>query len=101
MLQYPVPIPAVTPKTGTFRSNTRQTKLALAISTTLLGIWPLMTVAQDIEEIVVYADFRGSLLEQLDGSVSVLGETQIEDQNARHLEELLLNAPNINMAGGA
>lgn len=101
MLQYPAPISVFTPKTSIFRSNRRQTKLVLAISTTLLGICPLTTVAQDIEEIVVYADFRGSLLEQLDGSVSVLGETQIEDQNARHLEELLLNAPNINMAGGA
>lgn len=83
--------------------DSRRTRLALAIGATL--IWASLATdglkAQDIEEIVVHADFRDTRLDQLSGSVSVLGEAQIEDQNARHLEELLLNAPNINMAGGS
>lgn len=54
-----------------------------------------------IEEIVVSADFRNSSLNQITSSVTVLDSQQITAQNARHLEEMLINAPNVNMAGGS
>lgn len=65
---------------------------------------PATAVAQNsapIEEIIVNADFRAGSLNDVPASISVLNEQLIEQQQARHLEELLINAPNVNMASGA
>ncbi|HWK54781.1 MAG TPA: TonB-dependent receptor [Hyphomicrobiales bacterium] len=72
----------------------------------LLSLSPLalatsIALAQPVEEIIVTADFRQGALDDIPGSITVLDADLIEKRNARHLEDLLLNAPNVNLAGGA
>lgn len=54
-----------------------------------------------VEEIIVTADFRQSPLDRIAASISVLDATLMQQKNALHLEDLLLNAPNVNMASGS
>ena len=54
-----------------------------------------------IEEIVVSADYRQSDVNDIPASVSVLDADLIRRKNAQHLEDILLNAPNVNFASGA
>ncbi len=60
--------------------------------------------AQDhetIEEIIVRATFRETSLMQAPASISVFNAAQLRARNARHLEEMLSAAPNVNFASGA
>lgn len=57
--------------------------------------------AQEIEEITVTADYRRSGINDIDASISVLDETLIQKKNAQHIEDILINAPNVNFASGA
>ncbi|MEX2365561.1 MAG: TonB-dependent receptor, partial [Pseudohongiellaceae bacterium] len=59
------------------------------------------SLAQDIEEIVVTADYRQSSINAVNASVTVLDETLIQQKNAQHLEDILNNAPNLNFSSGA
>ncbi len=54
-----------------------------------------------IEEIVVTADFRASTLNNIPASITVLDTELMKRKNALHLEDVLLNAPNVNVASGA
>lgn len=54
-----------------------------------------------IEEIVVTAELRETNLLKQASSVSIYTQADIERQNASHLEQVLLNAPNVNLASGA
>lgn len=54
-----------------------------------------------IEEIIVTADFRASTLNNIPASITVLDSTLMRRKNALHLEDVLLNAPNVNIASGA
>lgn len=54
-----------------------------------------------IEEIIVTADFRSSTLNTIPASITVLDSTLMQRKNALHLEDVLLNAPNVNIASGA
>ena len=54
-----------------------------------------------IEEIIVNADYRLSDLNDIPSSVIVLNENLIQNRNAQHLEEILLNAPNVNFSSGS
>ena len=54
-----------------------------------------------IEEIIVNADYRLSDLNDIPSSVVVLDENLIQNRNAQHLEEILLNAPNVNFSSGS
>ena len=54
-----------------------------------------------IEEIVVNADYRSSDLSDIPSSVIVLDENLIQSRNAQHLEEVLLNVPNVNFSSGS
>tara|TARA_B100001057_G_scaffold495184_1_gene593562 strand:+ start:2162 stop:4228 length:2067 start_codon:yes stop_codon:yes gene_type:complete len=54
-----------------------------------------------IEEILVNADYRLSDLNDIPSSVIVLDEDLIQNRNAQHLEEVLLNAPNVNFSSGS
>ena len=75
----------------------------LARSALLLAVVAATAQAQPgaIEEIVVSADFRQSNLNDIPASVSVLDQELIQRRNALHIEELLSNAPNVNLAAGA
>lgn len=82
-------------------SNPRFARNAL-----LLGIVATLpayaqTNSAAIEEIVVTADFRASALNDIPASISVLDRTLMQRKNALHLEDVLLNAPNVNVASGA
>ncbi len=54
-----------------------------------------------IEEIIVTADFRQQGLNDIAASVRVLDAELMQRRNALHLEDVLLNAPNVNLAAGA
>ncbi|MAM69534.1 MAG: TonB-dependent receptor [Gammaproteobacteria bacterium] len=56
---------------------------------------------QAIQEIIVSADFRQQSLAEIPGSVSIISNELIERRHARHLEEILLDAPNVNIASGS
>ena len=59
------------------------------------------TVAgQTLPEILVTAQFRKPALQQSSTSVAVLDQSTIQQRAARHLEELLNAAANVNFAGG-
>ncbi|GGA62922.1 TonB-dependent receptor [Neiella marina] len=52
------------------------------------------------ERIVVHSDFRGSAVEQLPGSISVIDSIQLEDEGSHHFEDVLNSIANLNWAGG-
>jgi iron complex outermembrane receptor protein len=54
-----------------------------------------------LEEIVVTADYRRSSLNDLSASVTVVGADKILGRGARHLEEILSMASNVNFSSGA
>jgi iron complex outermembrane recepter protein len=54
-----------------------------------------------LEEVVVSADFRQNPLEKVAASITVLDAELMARRNAQHLEDVLLNAPNVNFASGA
>ncbi len=58
-------------------------------------------VADNIEEIVVTADFRDTKLLELPNSVTVINQAAIDARGAYHLEQLLNLAPNVNFSSGA
>ncbi|MDR8523578.1 TonB-dependent receptor [Shewanella fidelis] len=55
----------------------------------------------DIEVMVVTSDFRGSALEKMPSSVTVIDQQQIEDQGAQHFEDILNTIANFNWSGGS
>jgi iron complex outermembrane receptor protein len=73
----------------------------LACAIALAAAPALAQPAAAIEEIVVTADFRRSGIDDIAASISVLDDQLIKDKNARHLEDILNNAPNVNFASGA
>ena len=55
----------------------------------------------EIHEVVVTADFRDNKLLELSNSVTVINADTIDARGARHLEQLLNVAPNVNFSSGA
>lgn len=84
----------------------RHSPVTQSFSKTALGI-ALLSVAFNclaqapLEEVVVTADFRHNNINNVAASVIVLDENLIASKNALHLEDILLNAPNVNFASGA
>ncbi len=54
-----------------------------------------------IDEIIVTSDFRDSTLLQTPASVTVIDSAAIAERQARHLEQVLNLAPNVNFSSGA
>ena len=54
-----------------------------------------------IDEIIVTADFRHSNLLDAAASISVIGSETVDRRQARHLDQLLNLAPNVNFSSGA
>ena len=54
-----------------------------------------------LEEIIVNADYRQSKASDIFSSVTVLDANLIRKKNAQHLEDILFNAPNVNLSSGA
>jgi len=88
-----------------------KSSLAIAISVSLLNLASLNSYANqetdntstddDIETITVNSDFRQQSLQKMPTSLSVLTATDIEQRNAKHLEELIAVSPNVNFASGS
>lgn len=73
-----------------------QLRLPLAA---VLFIVPLAGLAQEIDEIVVTADFRGRAASDVAASVTVFDAHQIEQRAVQHFEELVNAVPNLNWSG--
>ena len=73
----------------------------------LLALLPLQLAALPaaaqpmLEEIIVTADYRQSAQDDIAASISVIDVDTMARKNAQHLEDVLLNAPNVNFASGA
>lgn len=75
-----------------------------ALLSGLLALSSFSTLAEqpaEIERIVVNADFRSSELAEVPASVTVIDELQLEDEGARHFEDVLNGIANLNWAGGS
>ena len=59
------------------------------------------TAEQTIEEIIVTSDFRDLSLQETAASITILDDSKISQRNAKHLEQLLNMAPNVNFSSGA
>ena len=59
------------------------------------------TAEQTIEEIIVTSDFRDLSLLETAASITILDSNKISQRNAKHLEQLLNMAPNVNFSSGA
>ena len=57
--------------------------------------------AAQLDTVSVTADFRQLDLMQIPSSITVVGEDDIQNRNADHLESVLSLAPNVNFASGA
>jgi len=79
-----------------------------SIYVSLLVLAPLLTnisvnaaVVDELEEVIVFADFRETTLDDSTVSVTVTTEEELEKRGAKHVSEILNAAPNVNVAGGA
>jgi iron complex outermembrane receptor protein len=57
--------------------------------------------ADQLEEVIVSADFRDTQLMTTAGSITVLGPQLFEERGALHLEDVLSAAPNVSWSTGA
>ena len=63
-------------------------------------LWPAATpAAEQIDEIIVSADFRQRSASELPASITVLASETIEDLAVQHFEELVNVVPNLNWSG--
>lgn len=67
----------------------------------IISLLPAMISAKEIEEIIVTANFRDINLLDTASSVTVIKAESIGQRQAKHLEQLLYLAPNINFSSGA
>ena len=73
----------------------RHSSLAAAVAAT----WAVGAAAQELEEIVVTAEFREQALTDVPASVSVLDTAALDVLRVQHFEELVLQVPNLNLSG--
>jgi iron complex outermembrane recepter protein len=80
-----------------------ETKMRLISRKTLMALAVAVPVhaADELEEVIVTADFREGALMTTAASVSVLGDLQIQERGAQHLEDVLSAAPNVSWSTGA
>ncbi len=78
--------------------NKRQLQLAALFT---LSSASLASHGEQLEEIVVTADFRPADLLTTPASVSVVGKLEMAERSARHLEDILSAVPNVSWSSGA
>jgi iron complex outermembrane receptor protein len=83
---------------NTFYTKTLQAALCVLASFSFTSV---ATADHAIDEIVVSADFRDTKLLESAASITVLDSQTIAKRQARHLEQLLNLAPNVNFSSGA
>jgi len=62
---------------------------------------PALAQGPQLEEVLVTAEFRDVALQEQVGSTSIIGERELRERAAQHLEDILNVAPNVNFASGA
>ena len=71
----------------------------LIASLLLLFLSHGVVLADEIEEIIVYADFRERLVDEVPASITVLDAERISELAVQHFEELVNAIPNLNWSG--
>jgi outer membrane receptor for ferrienterochelin and colicin len=72
----------------------------LVLFSSLISAQPIF--AEDIlDEIIVTADFRTISAQNTAASLSIVSEEALSERSAKHLEDVLTIAPNVNSAAGA
>jgi len=56
---------------------------------------------EEIDEVVVTADYRQASINDISASITVLDSALMQRKGAKHLEDLLLDAANVNFSSGA
>jgi outer membrane receptor protein involved in Fe transport len=74
--------------------------LLSALGLSLTALHP-PALAQEIDEVIVTAEFRETTLQSQSASTSIVSAKMIQQRAAQHLEEILNLAPNVNYASGA
>lgn len=77
------------------------THLILPLSLLIVSSLTQADEIEEIEEIIVTADFHQTPVLKVNGSVSVFDADTIQQRSADHLEQLFNLAPNVNYASGA
>ena len=62
---------------------------------------PLAAADKEIEEVIVTSEFRNATLLDTAASITIFDDSIIKNRQAKHLEELLNLAPNVNFSSGA
>jgi outer membrane receptor protein involved in Fe transport len=75
-----------------------QIPLRLCVAAILIALSPALT-AQEIEELIVTADFRGRASSDVPASITVFDAQQIRERAVQHFEELVNSVPNLNWSG--
>ena len=66
------------------------------------SIFTLPAVAEEfLDEIIINADFRAASAQTTASSLSIVSQGRLIDRTAKHLEDVLAIAPNVNSAAGA
>lgn len=77
-------------------------KLAILLASSSFSSLPALADTQTpLEEVIVTAELLENNVYELPNSVSVIDEQAIADRTARHLEDVLNLAPNVNFSTGA
>ncbi|BDQ65890.1 TonB-dependent receptor [Shewanella xiamenensis] len=91
-----------------FTISLTRTPLALAVSAALSASAWAQTDAidkpdpnNDMEIMVVTADFRSASLEKMPSSITVIDAQQIQDESAQHFEDVMNSIANFNWSGGS
>ena len=95
-------------KSSTFSLSLTRAPLALAISAALsTAVWAQTDAidkpepSNDMEIMVVTADFRSASLEKMPSSITVIDAQQIQDESAQHFEDVMNSIANFNWSGGS
>jgi len=81
--------------------NTARGAFFVAVAATFFLGSSAFAKEEAINEVIVSADFRDTSLLNTAASISVIDAQTIDRRQARHLEQLLNLAPNVNFASGA
>jgi outer membrane receptor protein involved in Fe transport len=79
--------------------NITRTKTSLLVGMLLIPL--TSSAADEIEEILVTAEFREAAVVDIGSSVSIIDSETIAHVEARHLEQILNLVPNVNYSSGA
>ena len=69
------------------------------LAAVLSFLLPMVSAAEQIDEIIVTADYRGRSVSELPAALSILDGAEVEQAAVQHFEELVNLVPNLNWSG--